>query len=122
MRLKQFKKKQSLVPTYPHPPACCGPARRRVPRVGKAGRGPGDARSRGCDRTGIPAGARTRMLQRRRARRAAWGPRRGGREPGSGCGSGRAMPAGARDNRDRRTPETPIWTYQRGLKCPTKNS
>lgn len=111
-----------MAPTHPHPPAWCVRARRCVPHAGRAGKGPGDARSRGCGRTGIPAGARTRMLQRRRARRVAGGPQRADREPGSGCGTGLEMPAGARGNRGRRTPERLISTCRGGLKCPIKSS
>lgn len=82
----------------------------------------GGARSWGRDRTGIPEGVRTRMLQRRRVHRVAGVPQREDHELGNGCGTSPGMAAGVRDNCGLRTPETPIWTYQAGLKCPIKSS
>lgn len=103
--------------TYPHPPVWCVRARCRDPRAGRAGRSPGGARSRGCDRTGIPAGGRTWTPRRRTARRAGGVRRRATRGPGNGCGTGRARAAGVRGSRGRRTPRRQIWTDPAELKC-----
>lgn len=117
--LRVWIKKWSFVCawTYPHPPVWCVRARCRDPRAGRAGRSPGGARSRGCDRTGIPAGGRTWTPRRRRARRAGEVRRRATRGPGNGCGTGRARAAGVRGSRGRRTPRRQIWTDPAELKC-----
>lgn len=81
----------------------------------------GGARSRDCGKAGIPAGDRTTMHRRRTGRRAARARRRADRGPGNGCATSRGSAAGVRRVRGscgRRTPKTPIWTDQAGLKCP----